>query len=293
MKQESSGLEKGNIGGYRLLAELGKGATARVFRVEQPGGKDVYALKYGSCKARLRAESAILKQLRHPCFPRWIDEGEDAGGIYLVMEFIPGLSLQKLMELYPAGMPERMGGGIALDVAEGLAYLHAGGPSCIYRDLKASNVVITPQGRARLVDLGAAVRSEGFVQGGRAGTYGYGAPEQFWEGAGITPSCDIYGFGKLLAFLLTGQDPGKPPYDTMEYCGRHWGMGREFRRLLDRCLQPDPQLRYPDATFLPPVLKRIPERKGRFTDKILVKTGNRTSYRYIKCIWKSEYERIF
>ena len=94
MKQESSGLEKGNIGGYRLLAELGKGATARVFRVEQPGGKDVYALKYGSCKARLRAESAILKQLRHPCFPRWIDEGEDAGGIYLVMEFIPGLSLQ-------------------------------------------------------------------------------------------------------------------------------------------------------------------------------------------------------
>ena len=93
MKQESSGLEKGNIGGYRLLAELGKGATARVFRVEQPGGKDVYALKYGSCKARLRAESAILKQLRHPCFPRWIDEGEDAGGIYLVMEFIPGLSL--------------------------------------------------------------------------------------------------------------------------------------------------------------------------------------------------------
>ena len=111
MKQESSGLEKGNIGGYRLLAELGKGATARVFRVEQPGGKDVYALKYGSCKARLRAESAILKQLRHPCFPRWIDEGEDAGGIYLVMEFIPGLSLQKLMELYPAGMPERMQSG--------------------------------------------------------------------------------------------------------------------------------------------------------------------------------------
>ncbi|MCI9072488.1 MAG: serine/threonine protein kinase [Lachnospiraceae bacterium] len=293
MEKDKCAPGKGKIGKYRLLAELGKGATARVFQVEQPEGKEVFALKYGSCKARLRAEAAILKQLRHPCFPRWIDEGEDRGGAYLVMEYIPGLSLQRLMEQYPMGMPEQAGGGIALDVAAGLAYLHACEPSCIYRDLKASNVLITPRGRARLVDLGAALRLDGSSQGDRAGTYGYGAPEQFWEGAELTPSCDVYGFGKLLAYLLTGQDPGKPPYDTLEYCGRHSGIGREFRHLLDRCLQPDPQLRYPNASFLMPVLERLLAGKNCFQSRFPVKKGNRTSCRYIKCIWKSEYERIF
>lgn len=287
-------IEKGSIGGYQLLGELGAGATAQVFRVREPDGGRVYALKYSMYADRLMGEAAILRQLRHVCFPRWIADGREAEGAYLVMEYIPGINLQQLLEQYPTGMPEQMAAGIGLDVATGIACLHGGQPAYIYRDLKAANVIITTEGRARLVDLGAAVRVEGTLEKScRAGTYGYSAPEQFWEGIRVTPACDVYGLGKLLAFLLTGQDPGKPPYDTMEYCGRHRGIGKIFQQLLAKCLQQDPELRYPDASFLLPVLSHLASGKGLFGDKIWTETGNRISYRYIKCIWKSEYERIF
>lgn len=286
--------EKDSIGGYQLLEELGAGATAQVYRVREPDGGKEYALKCSTHKYKLTAEGAVLKQLRHSCFPRWIAEGREAAGAYLVMEYVPGITLRRLMEQYPAGMPEGMAAGIVLDVAAGIAYLHSSQPPYIYRDLKAANVIITPEGRAKLVDLGAAICAEASQEKFcRAGTYGYSAPEQFWEGAKITPACDVYGLGKLLAYLLTGQDPGKPPYDTMEYCSRHCGIRRTLQQLLGRCLQPDPQLRYPDATFLLPELSALKAGEAQSIDKIRSKKGNRIPCRYIKCIWKSEYERIF
>lgn len=254
----------------------------------------MYALKYSVFSERLGMEAEVLKRLKHPCFPRWIEDGRLGDGSYLVMEYVQGITLSQLMEEYPEGMPEKMALGIAWDVAMGLVYLHGCQPTYIYRDLKAGNVIITHEGRARLVDLGTAVHMD-CRQGEkyRAGTYGYAAPEQFWEGARVTPSCDVYGFGKLLSYLLTGQNPCTPPYDTMAYCGRHSGIRRGLKRLLKRCLQTDPQLRYPDASFLLPELERLRANKMVFRDKIREITGNKCPYRYIKCIWRSDYERIF
>lgn len=281
-------------GGYQILKKLGEGATAQVYLVRSPEDKKLYALKYSPHTDRMMEESAILGRLHHPCFPGRAADGRTAEGAYLVMEYIPGITLQQLMEQYPAGMPKRMAAGIGLDVAAGIAWMHCCQPALIYRDMKASNVMITPEGRARLVDLGAVVCEEGSREKiCRAGTYGYSAPEQFWEGVKVTPACDVYGLGKLLAFMLTGQDPAKPPYDTMEYCNRHCGIGGSFQRLLARCLQPDPQLRYPDASFLLPVFAELKMEKKHIRDKIWPKKRDRISCRYIKCIWKSEYERIF
>lgn len=280
------------VAGYRILEELGSGATSRVYRVRNEETGQVYALKCSEHVRRLREEAAVLRSFQHPCLPRWIEDGSLQDGAYLVMEYIPGITLGRLMDNYPAGMPERMAVGIARDVAGGLACLHGCHPPYIYRDIKADNVMITPQGRARLVDLGA-VCAEGIKGKYRAGTYGYSAPEQFWTGAGITPACDIYGMGKLLAFMLTGQDPCKPPYDTENYCSRHSGIGSRMKRLLERCLHPDPQMRYPDAAFLLSELSALEAGKTVFWDKIREPGGNKCPYRYIKCIWKSEYERIF
>lgn len=275
------------IGEYRLEGELGAGATARVYLARKPGKEGFCALKYSALPDLIQREAELLKRLKHSCFPRWIEEGKQAAGAWLAMEYIPGITLQQLMEQYPSGMPEQMAVGIAMDVAAGLACLHRSQPAYIYRDLKAANVMITPKGRARLVDLGAAVCPEEPGEGVcRAGTYGYGAPEQFWAGSRITPACDVYAMGKLLSFMLSGQDPGKPPYDTMGYCRRHYGIGKEYKQLLDRCLQPDPQLRCPDAAFLLRELAGLRAKKGR---------GRRgkAPCRYIKCIWRSDYERIF
>lgn len=294
-KERDMDIEAGGcIGGYQLLELLGTGATARVYRVKRTTDGMIAALKYGSNAGLIRREAGILRQLSYPCFPRWIDQGEEKTGAYLVMEYIPGISLQQLMKRYPGGMPEQMAAGIGLEIAQGLACLHGCQPAYVYRDLKAANVIVTPQGRARLVDLGAAVCPEqSEAHFGPAGTYGYGAPEQFWNGAGITPACDVYGLGKLLAFLLTGQDPGRPPYDTAAYCSRHAGVSRAFARLLNRCLQQDPQLRYPDGSFLLPQLTRLKSGKRLSGEKICRRTGGKKRYRYIKCIWRSEYKRLF
>ncbi len=280
------------MAGYEILEELGKGATSRVYRARKEGTGQIYALKCSGHIERLRAEAAVLKELKHPCFPRWIGDGRLSDGAYLVMEYIPGITLERLMEEFPAGMAGKAAVDIARDVARGLVCLHGSRPVYVYRDIKADNVMIDSQGRARLVDLGA-VCAEGGQAKCRAGTYGYSAPEQFWTGADITPACDIYGMGKLLAYMLTGHNPCKPPYDTENYCRRHNGIGRGMKRLLERCLQSDPQLRYPDASFLLPALSALETEKNGFRDKIREIIGNKCPYRYIKCIWRSEYERIF
>ncbi len=283
-----------HIAGYRILNKLGIGATSRVYLVKKEADGKVYALKHSIFPERLQTEAEILRELKHSCFPVWIEDGRLADGAYLVMEYIQGITLSQLMERYPGGMPEKMAMGIAWDVVLGLAYLHDCQPPYVYRDLKADNVIVTAQGRARLVDVGAAVRVDALQRDRcRAGTYGYSAPEQFWEGARVTPSCDIYAVGKLLSYLLTGQNPCKPPYDTAEYCSRHSGIRRGLKRLLNRCLQTDPQLRYPDASFLLQELENLGAKKIGFRDKIREITGNKRPYRYIKCIWRSDYERIF
>lgn len=283
-----------HIAGYRVLDKLGNGATSRVYLVKKEENGRVYALKHSMFPERLRTEAEILRELKNPCFPVWIEDGRLEDGAYLVMEYIQGVTLRQLMERYPDGMPEKMAVGIARDLVLGLAYLHDCQPPYVYRDLKADNVIVIAQGRARLVDVGAAVRVDGSQRDrGRAGTYGYGAPEQFWEGVRVTPSCDIYAVGKLLSFMLTGQNPCKPPYDTAEYCSRHSGIRRGLKRLLNRCLQTDPQLRYPDASFLLAELENLGAKKIGFRDKIREITGNKCPYRYIKCIWRSDYERIF
>lgn len=290
----NSNIIKNKIGGYRLAGKLGSGATATVYLAQKPEVGELYALKYSACSDLIRREAEVLKHLHHIGFPQYIEEGRETSGAYLVMEYIRGIPLQQLMEQYPAGMPERMAVGIGIDVAAALAYLHCCSPVYLYRDLKAANVMITADGRARLVDLGAAVSQREAELGiERAGTYGYSAPEQFWEEARLTPACDVYGIGKLLAFLLTGQDPGKPPYDTVNYYGRHCGIRRDLKRLLDRCLEPDPQLRYPEASFLVSKLSELAAERRRLRDKAAGIVGRKSSYRYIKCIWRSDYARIF
>lgn len=285
---------KNKIGGYQLAGELGSGATATVYLAQKPEEGILYALKYSVCSDLIRREAEVLKRLHHIGFPQYIEEGQETSGAYLVMEYIQGITLQQLMEQYPAGMPERMAVGIGMDVAAALAYLHSGSPAYIYRDLKAANVMITIDGRARLVDLGAAVNQrEAELGSERAGTYGYSAPEQFWEETRLTPACDVYGMGKLLAFLLTGQDPCKPPYDTANYCGRHHGIQRELKQLLDCSLKLDPQLRYPDASFLVSRLSELSVGRRSLREKAAGIIGRKSSYRYIKCIWRSDYARIF
>ena len=204
------------------------------------------------------------------------------------MEYIEGMTLQELLDKgHTFGKKEIV--FIMKKILEGLDYLHKHTPALIYRDLKPANIIVSPNGRIRMVDLGT-VQMEQEKGNTRAGTYGYAAPEQFWQGMKLTRACDIYAAGKLFAYLLTGKNPAEPPYDIENYCKGLRGMHPAYREIVKRCLAVEPQGRFEDCESLMIQLRRAYDEDSM---KKLFNFHKKNTIIYKKCIWKSEYRRIF
>ena len=261
---------------YHPLKCLGKGSQGNVYLVEDRDGK-CYAMKVGADKELMRQESALLKRLHHPAFPDWIDYFEEEQG-YLVMEYIPGISLGTFLHRKERVSP-KVAEYIIEEVLLALDYLHQQTPPIIYRDLKPENLLLDPDGHIRLVDLGSAA-SKGFL----VGNYGYSAPEQFWEGTKPEPDWDLYGAGKLLAYLLTGKDPCKPPYDMLSFCEKDGRICPAIYRVLQKSMAAESMGRYDCAKEFLEEMKRAFQKKGSVKKRRIV---------FEKSVWKSEYERIF
>ncbi len=172
--------------------------------------------------------------------------------------------------------------------------LHMQEKTIIYRDIKPANIMIEKNGRIRLIDMGASYVNGMDTEGGRgnqmAGTYGYGAPEQFWSGVVPSVRCDVYGAGKLLAYLLSGKNPAIPPYNMEEYCKGIRQVPFSFQQILERSLAANPLARYEDCISMRRDLRKAYEESRR---KGLFKLHKKPALNYIKCIWLSEYRRIF
>ncbi len=231
----------------------------------------------------------------------------------LVMEYLEGQDLQSVLS---RGLRLELGEVIYImgEVLRALEALHMHRPAIVYRDLKPANIMLCRDGSVRLIDLGATCFGDagelmeteaGPVEDGgsmtegenarevivtRAGTYGYAAPEQFWEGAEISKSCDIYSAGKVFAYLLTGKNPAEPPYDVENFCRGICGKQAAFMEVLERSLALSPQARYETAEEMWRAIQRAYE-EGKN------KAGRPKQQKYVriyeKCIWKSEYRRIF
>lgn len=181
-----------------------------------------------------RREGDILAGLHHPGLPEVYDRFEERGEFFLVMEFIEGETLENILERNqrrPLPLAEVL--RWTTELGEILHFLHGQTSPIIYRDLKPGNVIITPQGRARLIDFGIA---RFFVSGKtndtqNFGTLGYASPEQY--GSGQTGAyTDVYALGVLLHELSTGYDPSQ---------------GQPFSRPPARKLNPN----------LPPILETV------------------------------------
>src|SRR5271166_4059450 len=156
-------------------------------------------------------EADTLAQLKHPAIPAITDRFDDAATRhYLVMEYVEGRNLE---EELAANGGEPVSEGLVIDIArqlcDVLAYLHAFSPPIVYRDMKPSNVMLTPKGRAVLVDFGIARLFKGARKGTMIGTLGFAPPEQY-QGQ-VDPRSDIYSLGATLHYILTGRDPEKNP----------------------------------------------------------------------------------
>jgi serine/threonine protein kinase len=213
---------------YRLLEKIGEGGFSSVYRAHDFLKGQSVAIKaitlHGlsaseqiEATATFHREVGLLSTLQHRCLPRIHDHFTDTECWYVVMDFIEGTTLEHRLQQPdgaagpPLSLSETL--DLALLLCDTLAYLHGQRPPIIFRDLKPSNIILTPDGHLFLVDFGIARR----YRSGQArdtipfGSPGYAAPEQYGK-AQTTPRADIYSLGALLHQLLSGQDPSLSPF---------------------------------------------------------------------------------
>ncbi len=205
-------------GRYELLRELGHGSFGRTFLARDTLAGGPVAIKVLDRRAAadwkayelFEREAAVLRSLRHRGIPRvhdlFRDVWDGAPATFLVMDYVEGISLARLIEQRQLD-PERVV-QIFVDLLDILDYLHGRVPPVLHRDIKPSNVILRPDGSAALVDFGSVRRIflEPEETGSTvAGTYGYMPYEQYMGHA--TPASDLYALGATLLHLLTGRAP--------------------------------------------------------------------------------------
>src|SRR5579863_5070446 len=156
-------------------------------------------------------EADMLAQLNNEHIPRIFDRFSEQNHHYLVMEFVNGVTLEE--ELTKAGGkldPIRVV-DVAIQILDTLEYLHNLSPPVIYRDLKPSNVMLSPDGRAKLIDFGIARHFQPQRSATMIGTQGYAPPEQY-RGQ-VEARSDLYALGATMHHALTSRDPAlEPPF---------------------------------------------------------------------------------
>lgn len=186
---------------------LGRGAFSEVYRVTERKTGIFLACKISTRLKMGEREAMLLARVQHPLFPEYRGHFIEGEGHYLLMEYICGMNLGSYVRKR-GKLSQKRAVQIAMELAEGLTYLHEQSEQIIFRDIKPENVLIQQDGKVRLVDLGCAYMS-GSVSNGRAGSPGYAAPEQFDETGEVGMESDVYALGMLLHFMLTGcETPG-------------------------------------------------------------------------------------
>jgi eukaryotic-like serine/threonine-protein kinase len=197
-------------GRYRLVERLGAGGMSEVWAADDTELDRRVALKLLGPRAdneRFRREARAVATLGHPNVNQLYDYGEaDDGRPYMVLECLTGGSLADLLE--PGRpLPDDETRRIAGDIAAGLEHAHARG--LVHRDLKPANVLFDSEGRAKIADFGIArLGQDGELTetGTVLGTATTMSPEQA-AGQAATPASDVYSFGALLFWMLTGRPP--------------------------------------------------------------------------------------
>jgi serine/threonine protein kinase len=205
------------LGRYYLTERLGEGGMAFVYKAYDTRLERDVAIKIirrGAFPAdalegvlkRFEREAKSLAKLSHPNIVKVHDYGEHDGSPYLVMEYLPGGTLKKIIG---QPLPWREAMRLLLPIARGVDYAHRHG--ILHRDIKPANILITDDGEPMLSDFGIAKllegeQTSGLTRSGMAiGTPEYMAPEQ-WAGA-TTPQSDLYALGIVLYEMLTGRKP--------------------------------------------------------------------------------------
>jgi serine/threonine protein kinase len=260
------------LGPYQVLAPIAKGGMGTVYLARDTRSDLCVALKVLPPKrareeerllARFRREMEMCQRVSHPHLAWTYEVSVWHGVYYIAMEYIPGRSLFRLIhDEGPLAVPR-----LARLFAEVcLALDHAHNQGLIHRDVKPSNIIITPNDHAKVLDLGLALM-EGEIQGEReviggegyvVGTMDYIAPEQTADPSKVDARCDVYALGCTIYYALTGRGPF-PGGTAKEKILRHRSedptpipqlnpnVPPGFIGLLRHMMAKDPELRLPSA----------------------------------------------
>src|SRR5918994_429426 len=199
---------------YRLEEKIGSGGMSSVYRAFDPMLERWVAIKLmhrdisndPDQLERFRREARAVAQLNHPHVVTVIDAGEDDGAPYIVFEYVEGETLKDRIRRL-GRLPVAEAVAYAIEIARALECAHA--HLLVHRDVKPQNVLIDPDGRAKVTDFGIArsLEAQGLTATGRVlGTTDYVSPEQAL-GEAIDARSDIYSLGVLLYEMLTGEVP--------------------------------------------------------------------------------------
>jgi tetratricopeptide (TPR) repeat protein/predicted Ser/Thr protein kinase len=259
-----------DFGDYELLEEIGRGGQGVVYRAYQKSLNRTVALKViglgpwatEAHLKRFRREAEAAAGLDHPCIVPIHEVGERDGCCYFSMKFVEGGQLDEVVGREP--MPIRRAVELIAKVARTVHYAHEHG--ILHRDIKPGNILLDQKGEPHLTDFGLArlVETESTVTRTKEvlGTPSYMAPEQaIGETRKLTSATDVYGLGAVFYQLLTGQPPfaGGTTYETVKLLLEteprpprllNPKIDRDLSTICLKCLEKDPQRRYPAAAGL-------------------------------------------
>jgi serine/threonine protein kinase len=226
--QLRAGRTKLNLGPYLVTDYIDKGGMGQVYKAtHRVMGREVAVKVLPLHKATPEAIETFIKEIRtqaqldHPNLVRAYDAGQDGRVYYLVTEYVPGTDLRRLVRSR-GPLPIRQAASIVMQAALGLAYAHS--RNLIHRDVKPGNILVTPDGVAKLSDLGLAgfiqEASQESVAGRIVGTPDYVAPEVIEDSSQVGPINDIYSLGCTLYYAVTGKVPF-PGGSTADKLRRH------------------------------------------------------------------------
>jgi len=265
----------GEVPGYELLEELGRGGMGVVFKARQKSLNRIVALKMvltgrggPTVMQRFRAEAEAVGQLQHVNIVQVYEIDEHDGQPFYTLEYCPSGNLSKKLDGKP--LPAHEAAALVQNLTRAMTAVHQAG--IVHRDLKPQNVLMTADGTPKVTDFGIAKTSSGegshTQTGAIMGTPSYMAPEQAdGRTKEVGPAADVWALGAILYECLTGRPPflAATPVETMRQVLEqeplpprilNRSIDADLEKIVLKCLEKESTLRYQSAADLGEDLRR-------------------------------------
>lgn len=255
---------------YEIIKMVGQGGMSTVYQAKDRTTKKLLAIKdirrsgkdkNQTVEQSLMAEGRMLMQLSNPRLPKIYEIIETDDTIMLVMDFIQGESLDKVLARKgPQGVQKALDWG--MQICEAFHYLHNQPTPIIYRDMKPANIMLQPNGQLMMIDFGTArTQKVGVAMQADTiciGTEGFAAPEQYGGRGQSDARTDIFCLGSTIYNIVTGHNPSTPPMGIHPLGQFNPALANSpLAEIITKCTRNDPNERYQTAMELYEDLKQV------------------------------------